>query len=320
MKKIFAAGLAATMVVLMAACAQPSPGSPGDGTGTTAAATTAVTTAAGTTDDTDAGSTAETTTAAGDTGNTGNGDMLSEDDARQVVLNNTDDPDNAEILHIELDDDDRDGDDDPEYEGYVRDGNTVYEFEIDALTGEIEEWDVEDDYEGSDNTDSTATGDLLTEDEVKDIILAELNDPDNAEFLEFELDDDDRDGDDEPEYEGYVRDGDTVYEFEVDARTGEIEEWEVEDDAVRTTTTQDALAPDGGTGQVISEDEARQLVLDRLDDPENAEFLKFEFDADADDGGVEPDYEGKVRDGDTVYEFEIDALTGNFDEWEVDDN
>ena len=320
MKKIFAAGLAATMVVLMAACAQPSPGSPGDGTGTTAAATTAVTTAAGTTDDTDAGSTAETTTAAGDTGNTGNGDMLSEDDARQVVLNNTDDPDNAEILHIELDDDDRDGDDDPEYEGYVRVGDMVYEFEIDALTGEIEEWDVEDDYEGSDNTDSTATGDLLTEDEVKDIILAELNDPDNAEFLEFELDDDDRDGDDEPEYEGYVRDGDTVYEFEVDARTGEIEEWEVEDDAVRTTTTQDALAPDGGTGQVISEDEARQLVLDRLDDPENAEFLKFEFDADADDGGVEPDYEGKVRDGDTVYEFEIDALTGNFDEWEVDDN
>ena len=42
--------------------------------------------------------------------------------------------------------------------------------------------------------------------------------------------------------------------------------------------------------------------------------------SDADDGGVEPDYEGKVRDGETVYEFEIDALTGNFDEWEVDDN
>lgn len=320
MKKIFATGLAATMVVLMTACAQPSPGSPNNDNGGTTTTATTTTAAAGTTDDTDAAGTVDATTTIDDTNGTNTGDLISEDDARQIVLDNVDDPDNAEILHIELDDDDRDGDDDPEYEGYVRDGDTVYEFEIDALTGEIEEWDVEDDYNDRDGTDSTAAGDLLTEQEVKDIILAQLDDPDNAEFLEFELDDDDRDGDDEPEYEGYVRDGDTVYEFEVDARTGEIEEWEVEDDGPRTTTTQDVIAPDGGTGQVISEDEARSLVLDRLEDPDNAEFLEFKFDDDAGDGGVEPDYEGKVRDGDTVYEFEIDALTGEFDDWEIEDD
>lgn len=223
MKKLLATGLAATMVVLMAACAQPQPGSENVGNGSGSATQTSVAT------------TADDVTSSSAAGSVSNDDLISEEEAKDIVLERLADPDNAEFLEFKLDDDDDDGDDDIEYEGYVRDGDIVYEFEVDARTGEIDEWDVEDDYSGrttvASNTSSQNSGSdqLISEDEAKDIVLERLADPDNAEFLEFKLDDDDDDGDDDIEYEGKVRDGDTVYEFEIDALTGTVDEWEIDD-------------------------------------------------------------------------------------------
>ena len=213
------------MMTLMAACAQPSPGSSNDDNGAGASTTTTTTT----TQSADAGTTTDVATDTGTTGTTadaGNtGDLISEDDAKAAVLERLDDPDNAVFVEFELDDDDRDGDDTPEYEGKVVDGTKLYEFEVNALTGDIDEWELEDD-----DYDATAHADLISEDEAKEVVLGRLDDPDNAEFLEFELDDTDDDGDDTPEYEGKVRDGDDVYEFEVNAITGDITDWDLEDD------------------------------------------------------------------------------------------
>lgn len=132
MKKLLATGLAATMVVLMAACAQPQPGSENVGNGSGSATQTSVAT------------TADDVTSSSAAGSVSNDDLISEEEAKDIVLERLADPDNAEFLEFKLDDDDDDGDADIEYEGKVRDGDTVYEFEIDALTGTVDEWEIDD--------------------------------------------------------------------------------------------------------------------------------------------------------------------------------
>lgn len=98
--------------------------------------------------------------------------------------------------------------------------------------------------------------------------------------------------------------GSAEYEFEINALTGAVLEYDY--DGRR------GAAPAKVT--VIGEDKARELALARVPEPEKAKFVKLEFERD-DDG---PKYEGRIYCGEREYEFEIDAVSGLFLEWEED--
>lgn len=67
--------------------------------------------------------------------------------------------------------------------------------------------------------------------------------------------------------------------------------------------------------ELLSEDEVIRIVLDRTEGSSEEDILSFSMDMD--DGFWI--YEGDVRSGNNIYEFEIDAVNGNILEWEVDD-
>lgn len=98
--------------------------------------------------------------------------------------------------------------------------------------------------------------------------------------------------------------GSAEYEFEINALTGAVLEYDYDG--------RHGTAPAKVT--VIGEDEARELALARVPEPEKAKFIQFKLDRD-DDG---PKYEGKIYCGEREYEFEIDAVSGLFLDWEED--
>lgn len=84
---------------------------------------------------------------------------------------------------------------------------------------------------------------------------------------------------------------------EVNPETGALVEWELDYTAVEATQS------------AVDEQGARQLVLDRLSNG-SINAIRTE----RDDGRLI--FEGKATDGSYLYEFEIDAFTGRFLEWE----
>ena len=120
------------------------------------------------------------------------------------------------------------------------------------------------------------------------------------------------------------------YDIEIDALTGAVVKWEYEEDDHWSGTHQSGPSAgpelDGGSGgqtapqpsqsqqqtDLITEQQARDLVLAQIPGAAIVEFQR-----DSDDGRVV--YEGEaVLDG-REYEFEIDAATGAFLEWDADD-
>lgn len=98
--------------------------------------------------------------------------------------------------------------------------------------------------------------------------------------------------------------GNKEYDYEIDATSGAVLSYDF--DAEHYT------APSGNqSGNYISQEKAAQLAQDRAP---NATLIKIQFEFD--DGRAV--YEGELREGRTEYEFEIDATTGNFIQWEQD--
>lgn len=103
----------------------------------------------------------------------------------------------------------------------------------------------------------------------------------------------------------------TEYDYEILASTGEI--LSCDQDAKKNRTGQNDTQNNqaGQNNTEISLDEAKQLALDRVP---GATEQNMKIELDYDDGYYK--YEGEIIYNQKEYEFEIDANTGTFLEWE----
>lgn len=103
------------------------------------------------------------------------------------------------------------------YEVEFYSGSAEYEYEIDAVTGKILEFD----YDSHGTAPSKITGTLIGETKAREIALSKVPGATAADVAKLELD---RDFD-EARYEVEIYSGNTKYEFEIDAYTGVVLEW-----------------------------------------------------------------------------------------------
>lgn len=112
-----------------------------------------------------------------------------------------------------------------EYEIEIVRGNKVYEIELDAYTGKVVDFDVEDNNKGKGETSSEAVSgqNLISVDEAKNIALA-LTEGGTIVEIELEI------KKDKAEYEIEIMKDNKTYEIEIDAYTGKVLDFDVEDD------------------------------------------------------------------------------------------
>lgn len=104
--------------------------------------------------------------------------------------------------------------------------------------------------------------------------------------------------------EFYTSDG-KEYDYEIDATTGEVLSYDYD-------MEQQIPMGSAGTGTAITEDQARQLVLDQVPGATRDNFIEFKVDYD--DGRLE--YEGELLYNGTLYEFTVDGYSGTIRDWE----
>lgn len=197
----------------------------------------------------------------------------------------------------------------PVYEGELLYEGREYEFDIDAVTGEILKWkdDGAVDHDDDDNDDAPLPDDpaYIGLEKAKEIALGRLP---GAQVLELKLDRDDG----RVVYEGeLVKDG-LEAEFHIDAVTGEILKWEEEEASPQPPIEQNATTPsDAPKPSYLGIAQVKDIVLAKLP----GGVIK-ELDFDHEDG--RPVYEGEVVKDGVEIDFEIDALTGEIQKWEED--
>lgn len=146
---------------------------------------------------------------------------------------------------------------------------------------------------------SAQSGGMLTEEQAKEKALGHAGvQADRTVFTKAKLDYDD--GRQVYDLEFYT-DSRDEYDYEIDAYTGEVLSYSVEKALVQS-----------GSGGSLTVDEAKALALSRVEGA-NGENI-WEFKPDTDDGRAV--YEGKIVYGGWEYEFEIDAETGEFLDWD----
>lgn len=145
---------------------------------------------------------------------------------------------------------------------------------------------------------------LITEEEAREIAFkdAEVAEAD-VSGVRVRLDVDD--GVYEYEVEFYA--GNLEYDYDIDAATGKIV-------SMDRDIENDFQITEGSSGQIISEEEAKQTALAKV--PQATE-QDVRIHLDQDDG--RRIYEGSIYAGGVEYEFEIDAASGVILEWEEDD-
>lgn len=216
--------------------------------------------------------------------------MLSEQEAIEIALNNT--VETFEVVSVELDD----LDDDPEYELLLRNDLMKVEVEIDAYSGEIEEWEVE-----LLTNNSTSQQSIISFEQAEEIALNKAGSGYVVVSIELEDDDDD---DYEQEYELELRSDRFKVDVEIDAYTGQITEWEAE--AINTSSS----------ATIISRERAIEIALNKAGS--GFEVIEVEFDDDDDDDDDMPEYEIELRSSTQEIDVEINAITGEIIEWEVE--
>lgn len=188
------------------------------------------------------------------------------------------------------------------YEGELLHNGREYEFDIDAVSGDILKW--KDD--GPMDTDDQPLLDdssYIGLEKAKTIVLERLP---GAQVLELKLDRDDG----RVIYEGEMITDSLEVDFEVDAVSGNIVKWDEE--ARRGQVTQQTQSPSADPTYLSMED-IRSIVLTKVP---GGTIKELEFDYD--DGMAI--YEGEVLQGRQEVDFEIDAVTGDILKWEVDND
>ena len=248
------------------------------------------------TDKTAAGTTSTGTTTSSNTA-AQSGDYIGEARAKEIALNHAGLSSSAvTFAWTKLDWDNGRA----EYEVEFYAGGKEYDYDIDALTGEIRSYD----YEAEHYTPSATaqSSDYIGEARAKEIALNHAGLSSSAvTFVRSNLDWDD--GRAEYEVEFYA--GGKEYDYDIDALTGEIRSYDYDAEYYAPSNTTSSGS--------ISESQAKQIVQERAGSTSGT-FREFKLDWD--DGRSV--YEGEYRVGWTEYDFEIDASTGTLLEWSVD--
>ena len=151
------------------------------------------------------------------------GSYIGQEKAKTIALNHAGvSASSASFVRVELDYDDGRA----EYEVEFWNGNKEYDYSIDALTGEIRgyDYDIENYNIPSTSGSSSQSGSYIGETRAKEIVRNRAG-ISGGTFTEFKLDYDDG----RAVYEGELRDGWREYSFEIDATSGTILEWELDD-------------------------------------------------------------------------------------------
>ena len=249
--------------------------------------------------------------------------FLSEDEIRAIVFNHAGvNANDVREFEIELDDEHGIW----VYEVEFKAGNIEYDYVVNAVTGEIikSETEVDDDPTAAPGTPRPTAqptqqpgSEFLSEDEIRAIVFnhAGVNANDVREF-EIELDDEDGIW----VYEVDFKAGSIEYDYVVNAVTGAIirVETEIDDDPTAAPGTPRPTAqPTQQPGsEFLSEDEIRAIVFNHAGVNAN-DVREFEIELDDEDGIWV--YEVEFESGRHEYSYEVNALTGEIIDYEIDD-
>ena len=249
--------------------------------------------------------------------------FLSEDEVRAIVFNHAGvNANDVREFEIELDDEHGIW----VYEVEFKAGNIEYDYVVNAVTGEIikSETEVDDDPTAAPGTPRPTAqptqqpgSEFLSEDEIRAIVFnhAGVNANDVREF-EIELDDEDGIW----VYEVDFKAGNIEYDYVVNAVTGAIirVETEIDDDPTAAPGTPRPTAqPTQQPGsEFLSEDEIRAIVFNHAGVNAN-DVREFEIELDDEDGIWV--YEVEFESGRHEYSYEVNALTGEIIDYEIDD-
>lgn len=119
---------------------------------------------------------------------------------------------------------DFDDDKTAEYDVEFYTGTMEYDYEINALTGEITSYDNEAESYVKPSSTASSTSIVISESEAKAIALKQVSGATQENIVKFEIDSDDG----KMEYDGKIVYNNMEYEFSIDGYTGAIREWDVE--------------------------------------------------------------------------------------------
>lgn len=191
-------------------------------------------------------------------------------------------------------------------------GGQEYDYDIDAISGKIIENQTKavDDTAANEattaNTTNAASDGQVTLEEAKEIALNHAGlSADGVTFIKGKLERDD--GREKYDIEFYTSDF-KEYDYEIDPQTGEIlsYDYDAEDYAPQKSST--------GNSSAITEAKAKEIAVAQVSGATVDDIREWE--ADYDDGRLE--YEGKIYDADTEYEFTIDGYSGSIISWETE--
>lgn len=191
-------------------------------------------------------------------------------------------------------------------------GGQEYDYDIDAISGKIIENQTKavDDTAANEattaNTTNAASDGQVTLEEAKEIALNHAGlSADGVTFIKGKLERDD--GREKYDIEFYTSDF-KEYDYEIDPQTGEIlsYDYDAEDYAPQKSSTENSSA--------ITEAKAKEIAVAQVSGATVDDIREWE--ADYDDGRLE--YEGKIYDADTEYEFTIDGYSGSIISWETE--
>lgn len=178
----------------------------------------------------------------------------------------------------------------------------TYEYKISNDTNEI--INVSLNTESAETTTTNANSSYIGEDKAKSLAINHAN-VTSVTYSKVELDYDDGIS----YYEVDFVSGNVEYEYEINAKTGEIIKYET--DTINTTNSN----TNSNSAEYIGESKAKSIAMSHAG-VTSTDVIYTKCELDYDDGIVE--YEIEFRIGNIEYEYNINAVTGDIIEYEID--
>ncbi len=190
-----------------------------------------------------------------------------------------------------------------EYDVEFYNGNTEYDYEINAITGAIISYDY--DVENSYSNSTPSQNSYISQDRAKSIALANTGLRESqVTFTKAQLGYDDG----VAEYDVEFYSSSTKYEYEINATTGSILSYDYEGSKNNTNSSSSSL---------ISSEEAISIALNHSGISQS-QATKLKTELDSDDGITEYEVEWEV--GRTEYEYTISAHDGSILDYDIDND
>ncbi len=241
-------------------------------------------------------------------GNTDNSGYIGLERAKEISLSDANvSASNATFTKTQLDNDDRT----PRYDIEFCTSDKKYDYEINAINGNIIEKDVETTraQQTAIPSGNTNNNNYIGVEKAKQIALSDANvSASNATFTKTQLDNDDRTS----RYDIEFCTSDKKYDYEINAINGNIIEKDVE-----TIRAQQTAIPSGNTNNnnYIGVEKAKQIALsDANVSSSSVTFTKTRLDSD----DRIPKYDIEFCTSDKKYDYEINAINGNIIEKDIE--